>query len=69
VTALQIGLIVAIGVLLDTFVVRTLLIPALVVDIGPWVWWPSRQTRQPAEPRPAEPQPSQARAGWAGNSN
>jgi putative drug exporter of the RND superfamily len=55
VTALQIGLIVATGVLLDTFVVRTLLIPALAVDVGPRVWWPSRPTRQPVEPRPIEP--------------
>ena len=39
---LQIAFIVAFGVLLDTFVVRTLLVPALVHDIGPAVWWPSR---------------------------
>jgi RND superfamily putative drug exporter len=31
---------VAFGVLLDTFVVRTLLVPALTVDIGPRIWWP-----------------------------
>ena len=39
---LQIAFIVAFGVLLDTFVVRTLLVPALVHDIGPSVWWPSK---------------------------
>ena len=39
---LQISFIVSFGVLLDTFVVRTLLAPALVQDIGPTVWWPSR---------------------------
>ena len=38
----QIGFIVAFGVLLDTFVVRSLLVPALVIDIGDRVWWPSR---------------------------
>ena len=38
----QLAFIVAFGVLLDTLVVRTLLIPALVRDIGPRVWWPAR---------------------------
>ncbi|TFI47377.1 MMPL family transporter, partial [Micrococcus endophyticus] len=40
---LQLAFIVAFGVLLDTLVVRTLLIPALVRDIGPKVWWPARE--------------------------
>ena len=38
----QLAFIVAFGVLLDTFVVRSLLVPALVHDIGPKVWWPSK---------------------------
>ncbi|MEU6116944.1 MMPL family transporter [Streptomyces sp. NPDC047117] len=38
----QIAFIVAFGVLLDTVVVRSLLVPALVRDIGPAVWWPGR---------------------------
>ncbi|MCX2968400.1 MULTISPECIES: MMPL family transporter [Streptomyces] len=37
----QIAFIVAFGVLLDTLVVRSLLVPALVRLIGPAVWWPS----------------------------
>jgi RND superfamily putative drug exporter len=36
----QIAFIVAFGVLLDTLVVRSLLVPALVRDIGPPLWWP-----------------------------
>jgi RND superfamily putative drug exporter len=32
---------VAFGVLLDTLVVRTLLVPALVLDLGDRTWWPS----------------------------
>ena len=42
----QIAFIVAFGVLLDTLVVRSLLVPALVYDIGPRVWWPSRLSRE-----------------------
>ncbi|MEV0736777.1 MMPL family transporter [Streptomyces sp. NPDC050549] len=41
----QIAFIVAFGVLLDTFVVRSLLVPALVIDIGPRAWWPSSLAR------------------------
>ncbi|MFF0596877.1 MMPL family transporter [Streptomyces antibioticus] len=41
----QIAFIVAFGVLLDTLVVRSLLVPALVRDIGAPVWWPSRLGR------------------------
>ncbi|MFE9797077.1 MMPL family transporter [Streptomyces goshikiensis] len=41
----QIAFIVAFGVLLDTLVVRSLLVPALVIDIGPRSWWPSALAR------------------------
>ena len=37
----QLGIIVGLGILLDTFVVRTLVIPALFALIGPRIWWPS----------------------------
>ncbi|MCX5387424.1 MMPL family transporter [Streptomyces sp. NBC_00083] len=47
---LQIAFIVAFGVLLDTVVVRSLLVPGLVYDLGSRVWWPSRLSR--AQPRP-----------------
>nr|WP_030959907.1 MMPL family transporter [Streptomyces sp. NRRL S-378] len=41
----QIAFIVAFGVLLDTLVVRSLLVPALVIDIGPRAWWPGALSR------------------------
>ncbi|WP_127792443.1 MMPL family transporter [Agromyces sp. LHK192] len=41
----QIAFIVAFGVLLDTFLVRTLLVPALVYDLGRRTWWPGALSR------------------------
>src|SRR5699024_6261504 len=41
----QIAFIVAFGVLLDTFLVRAFLVPALMYDLGPVVWWPSKLSR------------------------
>ena len=41
----QIAFMVSFGVLLDTLVVRSLLVPALTVDIGRTVWWPSALAR------------------------
>ncbi|KOX26283.1 MULTISPECIES: MMPL family transporter [unclassified Streptomyces] len=45
----QIAFIVAFGVLLDTLVVRSLLVPALVRDLGPKAWWPGALSRLPKE--------------------
>lgn len=42
----EIGFAVALGVLLDTFVVRSVLVPALFLDVGPKVWWPHRLARE-----------------------
>jgi RND superfamily putative drug exporter len=42
----QIGYGVAAGIILDTFVVRTVVVPAIVVLLGRWNWWPSRLGRE-----------------------
>ncbi len=42
---LQIGVAIAMGVLIDTFVVRSLLVPAVAVILGKWNWWPAKGRR------------------------
>ncbi|WP_344010597.1 MMPL family transporter [Streptomyces thermospinosisporus] len=42
----EIGFAVALGVLLDTFVVRSVLVTSLFLDVGPKVWWPHRLARE-----------------------
>jgi putative drug exporter of the RND superfamily len=56
--AFNIGFMVAVGILLDTFVVRTIMVPAAVELLGDRVWWPStargggHALREHAEPEP-----------------
>jgi len=42
----QVGVAVAIGILLDTFIVRALLVPAIATLVGRWNWWPSKLSRK-----------------------
>jgi putative drug exporter of the RND superfamily len=43
----EIGFTVAVGVLLDTIIVRSVLVTALTIDMGDRIWWPSRLARRP----------------------
>lgn len=41
-TLKQIGFTIGVGLLIDTFIVRTLVVPAFAALLGPHLWWPSR---------------------------
>ncbi|HWC43485.1 MAG TPA: MMPL family transporter, partial [Actinomycetota bacterium] len=61
----EIGFAVAFGVLLDTFVVRSVLVTALNLDAGRHIWWPSSLARKPdvGPDELAEDQPAPATSG------
>lgn len=61
----EIGIIVGLGVLLDTLLVRTVLVPALVHVLGDRFWWPRRlprhaDSRAPVVDEPEDRQPRHA---------
>lgn len=53
VTFVEVGFTVAVGVLIDTFIVRAVMVTALTLDVGRWMWWPSKLSRR-RDPAPAE---------------
>jgi RND superfamily putative drug exporter len=59
-TLVQCGFIIGTGLLLDTFLVRTITVPAIAVLVGKWNWWPSKPPPPAPRERPvrlAEPAP------------
>jgi RND superfamily putative drug exporter len=46
----DVGVGLALGVLMDTFIVRTILVPCTVVLLGRWNWWPAKLSRIDAQP-------------------
>ncbi|WP_425413330.1 MMPL family transporter [Micromonospora pallida] len=60
------GTFAALGSLLDTMIVRSVLVTALTLDVGRWMWWPSELSKH-HEPLPvtggSDPEPALAGAG------
>ncbi|MGP4000109.1 MMPL family transporter [Streptomyces sp. 8N706] len=56
----QLGGAIAMGILLDTFLVRVLLVPAAVILLGRWNWWPSALSRKHPDEHTAQPAPRAA---------
>ncbi|CDO89683.1 hypothetical protein AWC29_22985 [Mycobacterium triplex] len=56
-TVVQGGFVIGVGILLDTFLVRTITVPAIAALVGRANWWPSRVGARRSALRRAEPQP------------
>jgi RND superfamily putative drug exporter len=64
-TPTEIGFTIAFGILLDTIIVRSVLVTALNLDLGHWMWWPAKLAHKP-DPAPAELRQERATAMIAG---
>ena len=56
-TLVQCGFIIGTGLLLDTFLVRTITVPAIAVLVGKWNWWPSKPPPPAPHTRLPKPEP------------
>jgi len=58
----ELGTVVAFGVLVDTFIVRSMLVPAIITVVGDKSWWPSALAREAAAAAPAQAAVAEAEA-------
>ena len=58
----ELGVAVALGVLLATMIVRSVLVTALNLDLGSRIWWPSKLDRTPDAPPEPDPTPERETA-------
>ncbi len=63
---LDIGIGLALGIVMDTFLVRTLLVPSTVVLLGRWNWWPSKITVDEPDVPAGKPDAVEPQAGHVG---
>ena len=59
----QIGTTIGLGLLFDTFIVRSLITPSIAALLGRWFWWPLKVRSRPVRTTPVAPQPVPALAG------
>ena len=59
----QLGTTIGLGLLFDTLVVRSFMVPSIAALLGRWFWWPLNVRSRPARQRQPDPDPDQEHVG------